>query len=522
LTVVTVKPTYAQVFINGTQVTPSDIIQCRVTLSCDNKAGDCDIILNDSQGTYDGLYYGSQSIQIYLYKSGGTPSLQWSGVVDDIKTMHTMKHYCTMDIHGVDKSWVMMNRLVSAVYQTIDLVNNPGPSLDSVVIDLVTNPSNLVDTYQTIYDFGALPITAANPPAGYVQKSPIYVQNLTFYNQAVNDCLQQLANIGLANWYVDVNGALHFFIISNSGTQGQWSSQQIIDESLMNDMTIEDIYSGIYNLVAVTGGSYDQVDQHNENYSSGFINTQNQYTAIKFTAGQVAVDNIAFYGYMIQSNPLVPVTQISGAIVGDNGGVPANNQLWAQWNANYSQFPNGAANATWVTIPCSANISPGQDYWIIIYKTPSNPAEPSDGFYIGEGGSESYATSPDGQAWTAGTGPGIAFRTYYQSQILAMPADLTSASKYQPRETVITDTSIALPKWAMIVAQGYLNILAKPKRILTIDSVAPDIFIQPGQSVKVINADRGINGWFQCLDITYNIEDVSCYQANYTMAAYVD
>ena len=517
----TIKPTFAQVWVNGSQIAPNDVMQCRVTLSCDNKAGDIDIILNDSNGTYDNLYYGGQSIEIYLYKAGGTPSLQWAGVVDDIHVKHIMSKYATIDIHGIDKSWVMMNRLISAVYQTIDLVNNPGPTLDQVVIDLVTNASNLVDTYQTIYNFGALGITAANPPSGYVQPSPINIQNLTFYNQAVNDCLQQLANIGLANWYVDVNGALHFFIISNTGTQSQWTSPQTLDNNLIEDLDVEDNYQGLYNLVAVVGGSYDQVDQHNENYSTGFLNTQTEYYAIQFTAGQVAIDNIALYGYMIQTNPLVPVTAISGAIVGDNAGVPANNQLWAQWSANFQQFPNGSANATWVTIPCSTNITPGQKYWVIIYKTPTNSAEPSDGFYIGYGGAETTATSPDGQTWTGGSGAGIAFRTYYQSQILAMPADLTSANKYQPRETVVTDTAIALPKWAMIVAQSYLNILAKPKRILTIKAVVPDVFIQPGQSVYVSDSTRNIHGWFQCLDITYNIKDVSCFEVNYTMSAYL-
>ena len=518
----TIKPTFAQVWINGNQISGPDMIQCRATLSCDNKAGDCDIVLNDSNGTYDNLFIGGQSIQIYFYKSGGTPSLQWAGVVDDVKVSHVMSKYATIDIHGIDKSWVMLNRLISAVYQTIDLVNNPGPTLDQVVIDLVTNSQNLVDTYQTIYNFGALGITAANPPSGFVQPSPIHIQNLSFYNQAVNDCIQQLANIGLANWYVDVNGALHFFIISNTGTQSQWSSTQTLDETLINNIDIEDNYQGLYNLVAVVGGSEDTVDQHNENYTSGFLNTQSKYYAVQFTAGQVAIDNIALYGYMIQTNPLVPVTGISGSIVGDNAGVPANNQLWANWQATFDQFPNGSANATWVTIPCSTNLTPGQKYWLIIYETPTNPNEPSDGYYIGYGGTLNYASSPDGQTWTTGSGPAMAFRTYYANQILAMPADLQSAAKYQPRETVVTDTSIALPKWAMIIAQGYLNILSKCKRILTIDAVVPDTFIQPGQSVYVNDQDRGVVGWFQVLDITYSIKDVQCFQVNYSLAAYID
>ncbi len=529
---VTIKPTFATVAIVHNSVTyptqTKDLMQCRVTLSCDNKAGDCDIVLENSFGTYDNLFVGGDPVSISLYKAGGASTQVFGGIIDDVKIKHVSKSVSTCTLHAIDWSWLLLSRLVSAVYITLDPVNNPGPTVDQVVIDLINNPQRLVTNQSTTYNFGGLGLTAASTGSGgYVQPSGINIQNKTFYNQPVNDCLQELANIGLANWFVDPAGNVHFFIIPTMGTQGSYSSTQALTESLIEDMNIEDVYTGIYNVTAVVGGSLDGVDQHNEAFSSN-VATQGTYYAVQFVAGQVSLDNIGLYVYKIQTSGLVAVVPLAGEIRLDAGYVPGGSSntpqggpTIANWQATGDQVPNGSGNQTWVTIPCSADLQPGNKYWLIVYATAQNPAEPNDEYYIGTGGSMLQATSTNGTSWTPSTAAAINFRTYFAEQILAIPADMSSVAKYGPRETCITDTTIASPRWAMIDAQAYLNILAKRKRILTIDSVAPDTIITPGQSVYVQDTSRGVTGWFVALDITYNIQDVSCFEANYTLAAYL-
>ena len=315
-----IKPTLAAISINGSAVEPQLVTECRVTLSCDNKAGDCDIVLNDAYGTFDGLYAGGDPVVISIYKAGSsTEQVIFAGVVDDLKTSHVSKNVATIDVHAIDKSWVLLQRLVSAVFQTLAPQYYAGYTIDQLVIQLVTNPALLVTNQLVLnnINFGGTGLTAANPPTGFVQPSPIYVQSQTFYNQAINDCIQELANLGLANWYVDPDGALHFFIISNTGTQGSWASTQQLTTSLINDATIEDQYQNLYNVVLVVGGAIDSPDQSVPPAvgitwppaftPTGWLFTQNGWYAVQFTAGQTGIDNLGLFMYMVWSNPLVAV-----------------------------------------------------------------------------------------------------------------------------------------------------------------------------------------------------------------------
>jgi hypothetical protein len=103
--------------------------------------------------------------------------------------------------------------------------------------------------------------------------------------------------------------------------------------------------------------------------------------------------------------------------------------------------------------------------------------------------------------------------------VLNMSADSTSMSKYGSRETVVTDTTIPTFQAAAQEGQAYLNVLSKKKRYLTVQAFPTDTLIYPGQQVQLI--DGKLNSYFVCLDVTYKIADVSCYEVDYRLMTYV-
>lgn len=504
----------------------SDLLTLRCTLSCDNKAGDCEFVLNDSNGTYDSangpLFVGGDSVTINIYKKGLSPTLVFAGQIDDVKVSHIMSPYSEMTIHVTDLSLVLLNRLVTAVYFTLDPVNNPGKTVDQIVIDLITNKQRLT-TVQNGLNTSGLGLNAALVSGGgFVQPSGIYVQNKTFYNQSVSDCLQELASLALANWYVDASGNVHFFMISNTGTQGTFYAPQPLTNSLIKDMDSEDNYQGIYNIVGVAGGSIEQKDQFNET-NSAYLFSQTSYYAVQFTAGQVSIDNIGLLMYKVQTNALVSVVPLAGEIRLDNGNTPQGGATVGTWQCQADSVPTGIGGVTWVTIPCSVQygLQPGQKYWLIVYKTPQNPNETADGYYLASGASLLKATSSDGVTWSTSTGAALDFRTYYTIASFAYPAyDASSIAAYGSRETVVTDTSQQSIVGLAQEAQSYLNFLAKRKRLLTVHAFPFDTVVLPGMSVFVNDTVRNIIGWFTALNITFRISGVDCYQVDYTLASY--
>ncbi len=523
----TAAPVLAQVIIahNGTNytfgagATDKSLLSCRLTLSCDSKAGDTDIQLNDSTGTWDDFFIGGDSVTIKIGKSSGALTTVFAGAIDDIKTAHVMSTQCIQTIHAIDLSWQLLNRLVNAAYITLDPVNNPGQTIDAIVVDLITNPNRLVTYQNGLNRTGLTGITAATTAnGGYVQPSAVHVQNKTFYNQSVNDCMQELANLGLAQWFIDSSGNVHFFQISNTGSKGSYASTQSLDNSLIMDLTKEDVYSGIYNVVGVVGGSVDAIDQHNETNSS-YSPSLGNYYAVKFVAGQVMLDAIAIQMYKTQSNLLVPIPGLSGDIRYDNGGTPQGGPIVTQWTVTQDNVPTGSSAVTWVTIPCTGILQPGTAYWLVVYQS---GLDSSNEYQIATGGSLTTATSSDGVTWTThASTAAVNYRTYYAEQILSMLIDSQSIGLYTSRETVETDTTIASIAGAAQEAYAYLNVLAKCKRILNITAFPPDTIILPGQSVYVADTVRNVIGWYQTLDITYNIKDISCLSVNYTMASYI-
>lgn len=568
--------------VTGTPYTfGHDLIECDPSLSCDNKASEILITVNDASGAYDDssiggpLFFPGDTIVVSIYKEGQTPIQIFNGTVDDAKIQHPSAYVKYLVLHGIDLSQKLMTRLVNTAYITFNTLTSPGFTIDSIVRDLITNPSVLL-SYQNGTNTTGLGLTTNN-----VQTlSPeIYTQNQTFSRQSVNDCIRQLANIANANFYVDASGDVHFFVISSI------FSSVTLDNTVIMSLEIEDDGTSIENDIFVVGGSEDAIDaapsrtltvgtsnsgqavltvQSTSQYfvgeqvminptgptqelktissinpgvsltmsanltythnggetviaDNGSESSYQNYYAQEFTAGQYELDQVVFLMHKVQSSGLVPVNNISGEVRQDNNGSPAGGATIVTFSIQGSAVPN--TNETLVNVNAGGTLVPGQNYWLILY---AGGQDANDTYYWHTDGSTtgSHAHSTDGINWTIVTSSyNFVFETLVAQQVLNMSSDATSMSKYGSRETVVTDTTIPTFQAAAQEAQAYLNVLAKKKRYLTIQAFPTDTLIEPGQQVKVI--DGNLNAYFMCLDISYKIADVSCYEVDYRMFEYV-
>ncbi|MHB1910225.1 MAG: hypothetical protein ACYCQJ_15310 [Nitrososphaerales archaeon] len=584
MTTASLIPTLASVVVTHQSTNynfGSNLIECDVTPACDNKASEATLTINDSSGAYDdpsiggSLFVPGDAIQVSIFKEGQTPVQIFNGTLDDCKVEHQSKYVKTLTLHAIDLSQRLMTRLVNTAYVTINTIANPGYTVDAIVKDLITNHSVLLSV-QNGTNTSGLGLTVNN-----VQASSIYIQNKIFSRQSVNDCIRELANVGLANFYVDATGDVHFF------TWSSIYSSVTLDDSVIQDIAIEDDGTGIYNNIYVVGGSQDSIDSapsrtltvgtsnsgqavltvastsqffvgevvlvnvtgstqesatissinpgvsltmsanltytHNANETviadNGSEGSYNNYYAQKFQASQYALDQVVFLMHKIQSNGLVPVNNISGEVRMDNNGTPNGGATITTFSIQASAVPTGSGNETLVSVNASGNLVPGQYYWLILY---AGGQDANDQYYWHTDGSTSgtHATSTDGITWTVvASSYNFVYETLVSQDVLSMSSDSTSMSLYGSRETVVTDTTIPTFQAAAQEGQSYLNVLAKKKRSLTISAFPTDTLINPGEQVKVI--DGNLNAYFVCLEITYRIKDVSCYRVDYQLMAYV-
>lgn len=517
------SPIFAHVSVNHSGAPYSldnSLVEADPTLSADGRSGSCELIVRNDQGQYDWLFVGGDPITISIYKTGQAPTNVFNGTLQHVRPVKEYGglHNKFLRMTAIDGTGILQARLANTSYQTFQ-ATAPGFTVDYIAKDLVTNPANLL-LYQAGISTSTLGITVNN-----VASILIYVKNIVFSQQSVFNCLNQLAQYSLSNFYVDASLDLHFFQVQSI------TSAQVLDDTLLSTLDIDDDVTDTKNAMTVNGGTVDAVDDSQTDFSGGSTSTFGQYLAVQFTAGNFSLDVINLWLQKLQSSPLVPVNDLNGEIRTDNSGSPSVGGTLLTFNVKQTSVSVQAPTTSTPTpISTSGLLQPGNKYWIILYKSGQDANNCYLWYYAkGTSGSRPYATSPDGTTWTVfNAGSAFAFQELVAGGILSVITDPTSLTKYGfPRETSIQNQGLPNQAAAGSLGSALLGVgttnwgMAKKKRFVRITAFPPDIVINPGENVQVIDADLGVNDYYTCLQATYVIKGYECLEVNYQMQRFL-
>jgi len=279
--------------------------------------------------------------------------------------------------------------------------------------------------------------------AKYTSWTPIYdetditLDNISFNYVPLYDALKTIMDLTATYLQPDTNNNINLRI-KGSRDSGLVFTDTDFKPSVGFIQALEELK----NIVYVVGSEDYFEDQIQTDVTGGTYQTNQYYLATSFTPDRGGLRQISLYLEKIGLPP-----DLTGKIVRDNNGEPTGEVLvYFTYNRNYL----GAAG--WYPTSASAQLIPGQKYWIVLDLT--GDASNYYRWYYGVSGE--YAYSTDGVNWTVGTGAG-AYKTYYGVPVIVKVSDEDSVSLYGGREIVVRDESIKDRRTARTLATQILN-----------------------------------------------------------------
>ena len=230
------------------------------------------------------------------------------------------------------------------------------------------------------------------------------IPNIRFAWEYVGDCIERVATLAGADFYVDENDDLHFYDNSSMSSDHTISSDELISARIQKDSYKH------YDRVYVIGGKEKYLDVNNETATTA-IDTYAKYYASAFTVSKNNLLYVSAYikkvGDMIEDLPF-EIVEDDGA--GDPlGNMVANGKFLAEDITTDGGFV--------LSTVIDAQLSTATTYWIVFYKTGTDAAKTYQ-IYHDNSTANGHEDSDDGtSSWTDRVGL-LAFKTYYGVQII--------------------------------------------------------------------------------------------------------
>jgi len=351
-----------------------------ITDQLGKRSDEFEIRLYNNEGTYSESFAIGDDVYFYLGYTENPTTKIFHGVITSIEFDLPRVNENTMIIQGVDYGTFRLGQtMVAGIQEYINMT-----------------PTAIIQSLLNTY---CPDITYTNV-ATFVDKIP----NIRFAWEYVGDCVEMLATLVGADFYVDENDDLHFYDNSTMTSDHTISSDELISARIQKDSYKH------YDRVYVIGGKEKYLDVNNATATTA-IDTYAKYYASAFTVSKNNLLYVSAYikkvGEMIEDLPF--------EIVEDDGAGDPLGDVVA-----WGKFPvdNISTDAAWVqSTMIDAQLSTAMTYWIV-FKLVGRDSSNTYQIYHDNATANGHEDSDDGtSSWTDRTGL-LAFKTYYGVQII--------------------------------------------------------------------------------------------------------
>lgn len=351
-----------------------------ITDQLGKRSDEFEIRLYNNEGTYSESFAIGDDVYFYLGYTENPTTKIFHGVITSIEFDLPRVNENTMIIQGVDYGTFRLGQtMVAGIQEYINMTPT------AIIQSLLNNYCPDI-TYTNV--------------ATFVDKIP----NIRFAWEYVGDCVEMLATLVGADFYVDENDDLHFYDNSTMTSDHTISSDELISARIQKDSYKH------YDRVYVIGGKEKYLDVNNATATTA-IDTYAKYYASAFTVSKNNLLYVSAYikkvGEMIEDLPF--------EIVEDDGAGDPLGDVVA-----WGKFPvdNISTDAAWVqSTMIDAQLSTAMTYWIV-FKLVGRDSSNTYQIYHDNATANGHEDSDDGtSSWTDRTGL-LAFKTYYGVQII--------------------------------------------------------------------------------------------------------
>lgn len=493
MTVPEIAPITAKVNINSSYYT-TRLLQTKVITEY-GRSSQATIFLDNFDKTLNSVFVPGQEVFIEVSKgSAYTDTKLFGGIVGAVKNMRkrgvyeasTKYDYNVMKLRCGDYTDLLRRNLVEEVFS-----DPSGSGWD--IADIVQNAN-----YGLMANYGA-GITTNN----VVATTGVKIKDIRFPYMFPADCLNQLGEGSIHNWYVDPDKDLHFF-----AEETIESGETIDSQTLIGDFEVTKEGDQIRNHILIFGGDERSTDTSQATSTTG-DSLHSHYLADEFTPFRARLDGIQLFVEKIGS----PVSDLYIEIREDNSNEPSGDII-AQGFERKERI--AASGGGVIRIDVKADLDTNKTYWVILLKTGdiSNTYK----WYRDATGSDTDAYSTDGSAWTVdASGNNYYMITEYLAKIINDAQHDESVDTYGKRSYALKDASIMDRVSSEYVMDGYLQANAFATETLEGIIYPLDSIIVPGAKVAVIDTSSGINDNFIMRRQTYDITDVGALEIGVTL-----
>ncbi len=401
--------------VTTTNLNDANIIEsARLKDQLGKRADEFELRLYNNDGDYSSSFAIGDDVYFYLGYYPDPTTKIFHGIITSIEFDLPYPNKNTMIIRGVDFGTFRLGQtIVSGIKEFTG--QTPTAIIQSLMAEYCPD------------------ITYAN-----VETFEDTIPNIKFGWEYVGDCIETLATLAGADFYVDEYDDLHFY--DNTSLS---SDHTIGDDEIFSARIQRDSYKH-YDRVFVIGGKEKHLDVENATADTA-VNTYAKYYGSQFTVSET---NLLYVSAYIKKVGTVS-EDLPFEIYEDNSGDPTGDIVaWGSFGAS-----NITTDAAWVqSTLIDLQLSTSKTYWLVFKLTGTNAANTYQ-IYHDNSTANGHEDSEDGSTgWTDRTGL-LAFKTYYGVQIVKESKAASKIAGDHYTDIVITDPTIDDYETATLLAQ---------------------------------------------------------------------